>query len=149
MAERRPGSLAALRAVSGVGEAKLERYGAAFLRVLQEHGRTAEAAKVAPEDEPDTYEATLKLVLDGHTPAAVAAKRGLKPTTIEAHLVELVRRGELTVQEATGLGSEELRRIERVWEGLREKRLRPLFEALDERYSFGVLRCVLSGLTSD
>ncbi len=40
MAERRPASLAALAEISGVGAAKLERYGAAFMDVLQA-GETA------------------------------------------------------------------------------------------------------------
>ncbi|MGE0715690.1 MAG: DNA helicase RecQ [Alphaproteobacteria bacterium] len=37
MAARRPGSLDAMRAVHGVGEAKIDRYGAAFLEVVQRH----------------------------------------------------------------------------------------------------------------
>ena len=36
MLARRPGTLAAMLEVSGVGEAKLERYGAAFLDALAE-----------------------------------------------------------------------------------------------------------------
>ena len=37
MAERRPATLAALSQVSGVGDAKLERYGAAFVEVIDAH----------------------------------------------------------------------------------------------------------------
>ena len=37
MAEQKPVTLAALAQVSGVGEAKLERYGAAFVEVIDGH----------------------------------------------------------------------------------------------------------------
>nr|WP_241549965.1 HRDC domain-containing protein [Acidithiobacillus sulfuriphilus] len=38
MLRRRPQSLAALATIPGVGERKLEAYGASFLQVLREHG---------------------------------------------------------------------------------------------------------------
>jgi ATP-dependent DNA helicase RecQ len=38
MAERRPGTVEALSSVSGVGEAKLTRYGQAFVDVVRSHG---------------------------------------------------------------------------------------------------------------
>jgi ATP-dependent DNA helicase RecQ len=37
-ATERPGSRKALLDISGVGQAKLERYGDAFLAVIEEHG---------------------------------------------------------------------------------------------------------------
>src|SRR5262249_6476227 len=39
LASHRPASLGAMREVHGVGDTKLERYGAAFLDVLQKHPR--------------------------------------------------------------------------------------------------------------
>jgi ATP-dependent DNA helicase RecQ len=44
MASRRPGSAAELRALHGVGEAKLARYGAAFLDVLKRHATATESS---------------------------------------------------------------------------------------------------------
>ncbi|HEY7699039.1 MAG TPA: HRDC domain-containing protein, partial [Vicinamibacteria bacterium] len=38
MARLRPSSLAAMRSISGVGEAKLEKYGSLFLEVIRERG---------------------------------------------------------------------------------------------------------------
>jgi len=43
MASARPASLDAMRAISGVGEVKLERYGHEFLSVLRDHGVGATA----------------------------------------------------------------------------------------------------------
>ncbi len=38
MVAQRPANLEAMLAISGVGQAKLERYGARFLAVLDAHG---------------------------------------------------------------------------------------------------------------
>jgi ATP-dependent DNA helicase RecQ len=38
MAAKRPTTATAFREVHGVGQAKLERYGTAFLSVVREHG---------------------------------------------------------------------------------------------------------------
>jgi ATP-dependent DNA helicase RecQ len=37
MAARRPGTLAAMLQIDGIGQVRLERYGAAFFDVLQRH----------------------------------------------------------------------------------------------------------------
>ena len=43
MAKRRPRTLSDMRAVEGVGDRKLARYGAAFLAAVQEAGVSASA----------------------------------------------------------------------------------------------------------
>ena len=96
----------------------------------------------------DTVTRTRDLVLQGHTPAAIARTRGLTERTIEDHLAELVRRGELTPEEATGLTPEALgpvyRAIEAQLEGGGDRRLRPVFDALEGRYAFAVIKCVMA-----
>jgi hypothetical protein len=97
----------------------------------------------------DTVERTRELLLAGYGPEAVAGMRNLKLRTIEGHLAELVRRGDLTVEEATGLGPDDVREVELALEELppeARRRLKPLFEALGGRYPYGQLRCVLEGL---
>ncbi|HEU4740133.1 MAG TPA: DNA helicase RecQ [Meiothermus sp.] len=160
MAEVKPGSLQSLGRISGVGGRKLERYGEAFLRVIQEHRGDA------PEQEPivletyfrgdsldeDTYELTHGLVLKGYSPAEIAKIRGLKPNTVENHLAQLIARGRLTLEEATRLKPAELEAIHRVWMGLSGEdrtRLKPLYEALGERYSYGVIRCLLTAFNAE
>jgi len=51
MVRLRPSSAQELLALQGVGEKKLERYGAAFLKVLREHGLSRQPAinRMAPE----------------------------------------------------------------------------------------------------
>jgi len=153
MAEAKPRTLAEMGRVAGVGEMKLARYGAAFLKVVLDYAgdapQTPSEPEGDPDDAPDTYAQTLELVLEGHSLHEVARARGLKLQTVENHLAELVRRGHLTVEEATALPREEIRRIEAVIHELpdEEKRyLKPLYEKCGERYSYGVLKCVRAGL---
>ena len=64
------------------------------------------------------------------------------------HGAELVEAGQLSVSQATGLGERDVAQIEAAYRDLPEEaqgRLKPLFEALGERYDYGVLRCVLAG----
>jgi ATP-dependent DNA helicase RecQ len=174
MAERAPRTADQLATVSGVGAAKLERYGAAFLDVI---GRTSGAAgggasrgdpgaaglfppaagerpdgtraASGQDDELDTVERTRELLLEGYAPEAVAGMRNLKLRTIEGHMAELVRRGDLTLQEATGLDAEAAGEVERALESLPSEqhgRLKPLYQALGGRYPYGQLKCVLEAL---
>jgi len=160
MAERVPRDAAALSAVQGVGAAKLERYGPAFLARLAElapEGRGEEPAQPSlmaspgpaqADGDDDTVERTRALILEGYAPEAVASERGLKLRTVERHLADLVGRGDLTVEEATGLDAARIAEIEAAADALPDEvrgRLRPLREALDGRYGYGVLRCVVAG----
>jgi len=108
------------------------------------------AVDLAPAADPDadTATRTRDLILAGNTPAAVARVRGLTERTIEDHLAELVRRGELTPEEATGLEAEALAPVRQVIEAQLEaggeRRLRPVFDALDGRFSYAVIKCVMA-----
>ncbi len=192
MAERVPRGRGELALVSGVGSAKLERYGDAFLEVLAraagpaaEPGAAqggplfadaaaaverggAERAPADPDPPPDdvereldpdldlaldpdldTVERTRELLLEGYAPEAVAAMRNLKLRTVEGHLAELVRRGDLTVEEATGLPAAAIDEVEQAFQGLPDgerSRLKPLYEALGGRYPYAQLKCVLAAL---
>ena len=114
MAQRKPRSLHTLGQISGVGKTKLERYGDAFLAIILEHAGDEPAVEessifnLQSSTTSDTYEETLQLILEGYGLEAIANMRGLKLRTVENHLAELVERGQLTVEEATGLPKEEI-----------------------------------------
>ena len=156
MAQGKPRSLHTLGKLSGVGKTKLERYGETFLEIILEYAgdapETEELTPYTPQpttEALDTYEETLQLVLEGYGLEAVATMRGLKLRTVENHLAELVERGHLTIEEATGLPKEEIQLIEEAVSDLPEEQrryLRPLFEKLEERYDYAVLKCVHAGL---
>ncbi|MDF1521474.1 MAG: helix-turn-helix domain-containing protein, partial [Trueperaceae bacterium] len=95
----------------------------------------------------DSVEVTRELMLAGYRAEAVASMRGLKVRTVEDHLAELVRRGDLTAEEATGLPADEVRRIREVAEAVAEEapgKLRPLFDALGGEVPYAVLKCILA-----
>jgi ATP-dependent DNA helicase RecQ len=138
MAELKPRTVAELRSVPGVGEVKLERYGRHFLEVLVQH----------PTELSDTCAATYELLKEGLAPEQVAAKRSLTVGTVLQHCAALVGSGKLSVPQATGLSDAEVAHIESAHSSLPEgerSKLKPLFELLEERYDYGLLRCVLEG----
>jgi ATP-dependent DNA helicase RecQ len=93
-----------LLAVHGVGRAKLERYGRPFLAEiaawLAEHPEVerpllpdAPPPPAAPAGTSATVEASGTLALQGLSLEQIAAKRGLKPSTIAAHLETFLDQG--------------------------------------------------------
>lgn len=96
MARTRPTHSRELLQVSGVGEHKLHQYGKAFMDVIAGYGQESSAKRVSGlSDEDlaltmsDTQRETLCLYREGLDMSGIAARRGLKSSTIAAHLEEL------------------------------------------------------------
>jgi len=143
LVERRPQTLEQLGQISGVGERKLAAYGEAFLAVLVEHAASAEEASV------DTVAETLRLLRQGHDVAAIAWQRELKPATIYSHLIGLIEQGELDLAAVVDLPAAEIKMIQNTIEQFADEgRLKPVYEALEAKYEYGVLRCVQAALLS-
>ena len=141
MVKLRPRNLSELGRLSGVGETKLERYGAAFLAVIQPHpAAMSTAGGVSP-----TSLETLNLFQLGMTPEQIAVRRALKLSTILDHLATMVSYGRLPARAVVPLDEAEIAMIERVWRGLPEEEQRgvkALYEAFDGQYDYGILRCL-------
>jgi ATP-dependent DNA helicase RecQ len=78
-----------------------------------------------------------------------ARVRGLKPTTVAAHLTRCVALGRLSTAEATGLPDAEISRIEKLFHDLQSKgivSLTAVKEALADEFDYDTLRCVRAGL---
>jgi len=138
MMENRPQTRTQLAQISGVGARKLEEYGEAFLEVLAAHGDEG--------SETDSAGETLQLFRLGMDVAAIAARRELKPGTIYGHLAGAIERGEVVLSEVLALDESELAAIrfafEQADDGGKALRLKPVFEALEGRYDYGLLRCI-------
>ena len=100
MARNRPKSSCDLLMVSGVGEHKLRQYGPAFLEALAGYSRDNEEQRGSSLTEndlaltlSDTQKETLRLCREGRDLPAIASRRGLKSSTIAAHLEELSNLG--------------------------------------------------------
>jgi ATP-dependent DNA helicase RecQ len=75
----------------------------------------------------------------------IARHRGLKTSTILDHLALVIQNGQISGGEVVGLSPEEISLIERVWQGLPEEEqrgLKPLYEAFEGKYEYGILRCL-------
>ncbi|MGI8738208.1 MAG: DNA helicase RecQ [Gammaproteobacteria bacterium] len=160
MHARRPRTLAELARVPGVGERKLERYGGDFLDVLV-HASTADDPSSAPIREApraqsngisDTSRVTLQLAREGKTPEQIARTRGLKPSTIYAHLADAIEGGRLPLREVLAMPDVEIATIQAAILALPEGErltLKSVFELFAEKYDYGVLRCVRAAMLVD
>ncbi len=101
-----PVASADMRNISGVGDAKLERYGEHFIREIQKYlddNPDISAAGVQPahsEDGPsvkkkkgETVGKTYELYREGFSLEDISKQRNLAPSTIAAHLERLIQNG--------------------------------------------------------
>ncbi len=103
-----PQSHDSLARISGVGAAKLERWGEAFLELIRTYAgeqglaerpvpgtrRSREPQESQASRKGSTYTATKQLLEQGRSIAEVAAERGLSPRTVVSHIEKLVADGE-------------------------------------------------------
>jgi ATP-dependent DNA helicase RecQ len=145
MAQQRPQTEQALSAISGVGERKLARYGEAFLDVLREFGSPPAAQPTAAS----TYRQSLQLLLQGLRVEQIAQRRGLAVSTVWGHIVQAVEEALLDYREIQEIGEEAIDAITDAWLSLPDEeqgRLKPIYETLQGRYDYPILRCVVTGL---
>jgi len=150
MANTRPESLDAMRFISGVGEQKLNKYGREFLAII--------AAYPLPElldsSLSDTINETLLFYSKGNNPANIARLRDIKVATVYSHLAEAIAVGLLDAKKVVGLDDTEYNDIINALEMIdddednlpKHKKLKPVFEALDEAYDYGILKCIQASL---
>jgi ATP-dependent DNA helicase RecQ len=164
----RPRNLDELARISGVGAVKLERFGDDFLAVLAEHeaehGRPhglpplpERAIRPAPATTSPTRDAvltstvreTIERLRAGETVEAIAVDRGLKPSTIYGHLARGIEAGQLQVRDVVPLRDQDIRSIEDAFRALAPASavaLKPVYDALDGAFDYGVLGCVRAGM---
>jgi len=134
-------SMAGIASISGVGETKLKHYGAAFLKLIQQHKNYAKAGLG------DTALFSMQLSQSGKTVAQIAQERGLTVGTIYNHLSQAIELGLLALHDVIELPTAS---IETIQETLNahpfEEKLSVIFEALNETYSYDVLRCVQAAM---
>ncbi|MDY6938859.1 MAG: DNA helicase RecQ [Cyanobacteriota bacterium] len=138
MAQQRPQSLGEFAQLSGVGNYKLEHYGDRFVKEIREYCQEAISA---------TLLQTLELYQKGLSIAEIAAARELKSTTISTHLAELLERKQPI--DLDRLVEPEVRKeIQEAIEIVGGRALRPIYEYLGERYSFGEIRLVRAAVNA-
>ena len=138
----RPASRQQMQKISGVGERKLELYGAEFLAVLNEES--------APQISVDQQSLeSIVLFKTGMLISQVASMQKLSIGVIYNHLAGAIAQGELSVDEVVELPAVEIQAIEQEIiqsQALNGLALKPVYEALGGVYEMAVIRCVSMGL---
>jgi RecQ family ATP-dependent DNA helicase len=153
ISSRRPMDLGELSRISGVGEAKLERYGSEVLTVLSKalgyalRGVQRFSAQAEPEKK-STALVTLQRFQAGLSPSVIAAERGLSEGTVWGHLAECIEAGKLKWQEALPMPEQErLALLDAFTES--QGKLRPVFDRFEGKYSYDALKVVRAGAGYD
>jgi ATP-dependent DNA helicase RecQ len=131
--------------ISGIGERKLEQFGAAFLEIIQAHPRH----ELLDNNLSDTVNETLSLYAKGEDIESIARIRGLTTNTIYSHLAGAISIGLLDAAEILPLSEVEYREIGNALELYAHEAsmpLKPVHEALEGAYDYGILKCVQAGM---
>ncbi|MGH8436344.1 MAG: DNA helicase RecQ [Pseudomonas sp.] len=144
MLRSKPGSLSAMAQVSGVGARKLERYGEAFLEVLN-------GAVEAPQVVADLRHELISLARAGMTPQQIAGQLKCSEKNVYSLLAEAIGRQELSLEQALDLPQELLGEIQDAFlDGEGElPAVAALAEQFAGRVADGVLYCVRAALQSE
>jgi ATP-dependent DNA helicase RecQ len=145
MVKKRPDSIVKMALISGVGEQKLERYGDDFIAEISKHPLPV----LLDNRLSDTVNETLVFYQQGLSINMIAAERNVKESTIYMHLAEAIEVGLLAARDVLGLRDEDYVEIIRMIESFDEDekgRLKPVYDAFEGQYNYGVLRCVRAGL---
>ena len=134
----RPQSDEEFLAISGVGQRKLEVYGAEFMEEIKTFLNEKKRTKK------DTTLETFKLYKEGFTVEEIAENRGLKPTTIFSHLSKLYLEGkDVSLDEF--IEADTLALVANAKKVLKnETTLKPYFEFLGEKVSYEKIRVGLT-----
>lgn len=160
MARRKPRTLEAFNEVSGVGQKKLEQYGARFVALI----RAATGSEQDTEQEAYAGESTasrkgaarlptrmetLSLYNEGYSIADIAARRGIKETTILEHLFHLHAEGQAV--DLDGLvKADDVKLAQSCWISLGKPReLKAVFEALQGNVGYPQIKYAISRLSID
>ncbi|WP_438281649.1 DNA helicase RecQ [Pseudomonas alabamensis] len=147
MLRSQPISLAEMGRVSGVGARKLERYGQAFLEVLNGAGGYDEAPKVVV----DLRHELVSLARAGMTPLQIAGQLNCSEKNVYSLLAESLGRQELSLEQALDVPEDLLSEIQDAFlDG--EGELPPVSSIAAQfagRVPDGVLHCVRAALAAE
>jgi ATP-dependent DNA helicase RecQ len=145
LAAKRPATEDELHGIIGLGASKIKRYGAAFLDVIASFNKHP----LLKNRLPATVNQTLALHLAGHDAETIAKKRGIEGGTVYGHFAEAIEAGLIEARAVIPLGGAEIDEILAAFERcgtLESLKLGPAHAALEGRYDFGILKCLLAEL---
>ena len=162
MSAARPSSLDGLMQISGIGEAKLERFGQAFFDCLDSYceenslardvawkggsssGTSAKGSTPPPIEKPGGSREVLARMFETNLPVEeIVPRSGLAPSTIHKYLTEWIAGGNCQAIDCWVSPSVQ----QQVMEAARvtgAERLKPIFEHLDGQVSYETIRIVMA-----
>jgi ATP-dependent DNA helicase RecQ len=141
IAAEKPMTMGAFSAISGVGDAKLKKYGRLFIDYLQDQViKTGKDVNVKGK----TYVETLQLFNQGKSIEEIAKARNLNKSTIFSHITSLIENGEPLSHE--GLVTSDIKDlVVNSWKELKETgELKPIFDSLKEKISYDLIKLSLA-----
>lgn len=159
MARYLPQSLTELKKISGFGDKKLEQYGQQFLDIIIQYCGERNLASLIHEKtqkqerkpksgmsvkKGDTYAESFRLFKEGRTISDIARERGLAASTIEGHLCNFIRSGDISIHEL--VSREKFVLIEAALKDFDGTSTAPVKQQLPEHISFGEIKMVMAGL---
>ena len=145
LAAKRPQSEDDLHGIIGLGASKIKRYGAAFLEVIA----TFSKHPLLQNRLSATVNQTLALHLAGHDAGKIAMQRKIEVGTVYGHFAEAIEAGLIEARAVIPLDESEIDDVLAAFERcgtLDSLKLGPAHAALDGRYDFGILKCLLAEL---
>ncbi|MEM8965009.1 MAG: DNA helicase RecQ [Bacteroidota bacterium] len=143
-----------LPGISGFGEVKIQKYGAAFLDEINQYCtendletrmsqlRRRSRKKRSAEVKTDTKQLTYEYYQQGKSVAEIARIRDLRTSTVSSHLAYFVQNGSLNVTEL--VDSATITKIEDAIYVHGDSALKPLKDSLDENISYDEIRLVIA-----
>ena len=86
MEQKKPTTMEGFSRISGVGKAKLEKYAAAFIKIIAKH-QDGNATKLP------THQKSYNLFLEGLSITQISHKRGITENTVYTHLIKINEMG--------------------------------------------------------
>jgi ATP-dependent DNA helicase RecQ len=145
MVSKRPKSPADMRYISGVGDQKIKRYGKMFLAEIAKYP----LADLLNNKLSSTVNESLLLYQEGLSVEQIAVKRDSKENTVYGHLADAIEVGLLDVRAVLNLEDSQYQEIEMMIESLEDEskgRIKPIYEALEEEYDYGIIKCVQAAM---
>jgi ATP-dependent DNA helicase RecQ len=143
---QRPMSDSEFLAIDGVGKAKLEKYGNAFIKAIIEFQKSK---PVRAKKENTTYKETLIMFQSGMNVEEIAAKRKLGVPTIVSHLAKLYTDGH-SIDLSMYISNDEISKIAKAKIKLESPvALRPYFDFFEEQFSYDKIRVGLAILEKE
>jgi len=139
----RPGSIAGLLQITGIGQRKSELYGRRILDALKRFSGGARAA--VPDKKISPSEETIQLIQEGKTLDEIALIRGRRRSTIVSMVSDLVERGLLEFHESW-VAEDRQRKIEAATANLGLEKFTPIKEVLPEDFTYDEIRLVVANL---